>query len=174
MAREYDITKTAGQCHSCQAPLAPGTDYLATVREDAQGLRREDYCLACAEKGRGAGVEQGPGAEGVLAEWRARVPLKPPKKKLFVDDEVLIQFFRRLADSAEPARVTFRFVLALVLMRKKLLAYDKAGKTPDGRDAWNVHFRGTQEPAVVIDPHMDEAAIAQASQQLTEVLQGEL
>ena len=168
MAREYQISKLTGRCGACGKELAPGSEFVAAVRERTAELQREDFCPACWE---GRQPDQGP---GVLAEWRARVPQKQEKKKLFVNDEILIQFFRRLADSPDPGRVCFRFVLALVLMRKKVLVYDRLRKMEDGRDAWTMHFRHSQEPATVIDPHMDAEAIAKASQQLGEILEGEL
>jgi hypothetical protein len=170
MAREYSISRLASQCRSCGQELAPGSEFVATVREGAQELEREDFCPPCWEA---RPREPGSGAE-VLAEWRSRVPRKQEKKKLFVDDDLLVQFFKRLADSQEPSRLCFRFVLALVLMRKKVLVYDRLAKLEDGRDAWAMHFRQGQEPATVIDPHLDAEAIARVSQQLGEVLEGEL
>jgi hypothetical protein len=170
MAREYSISKTAAQCRSCGQELAPGSEFVAAVREGAQELEREDFCPTCWE----ARSRQPNQAPGVLAEWRSRVPQRQEKKKLFVDDELLVRFFNRLADSQEPSRQCFRFVLALVLMRKKVLIYDRLAKLDDGRDAWAMHFRQGQEPATVIDPHMDAEAIARVSQHLGEVLEGEL
>jgi hypothetical protein len=168
MAREYQISKVTGQCRSCQKELAPGSEFVATVREGPQELERQDFCPPC--------WEARPREEGapVLAEWRSHVPQKQEKKKLLVDDEILVQFFRRLGDSAETSRQGFRFVLALVLMRKRILVYDRLQKLPDGRDAWSMHFRQGQEAATVIDPHLDEESIARVSLQLGEVLEGEL
>jgi hypothetical protein len=131
---------------------------------------REDFCPPCWE----ARPRDGEAGGAVLAEWRARVPRKQEKKKLFVDDDLLVQFFKRLESSQEPSGQCFRFVLALVLMRKKMLIYDRLAKLPDGRDAWAMHFRQGQEAATVIDPHMDAEAIARVSQHLGEVLEGEL
>ena len=169
MAREYQISKLTGRCVACGKELAPGGEFVAAVREGPAELQRQDFCPPCWE---GRAPDQGP---QVLAEWRARVPQKQEKKpKLFVNDDILIQFFHRLADSPDAGRVCFRFVLALVLMRKKVLVYDRLQKQEDGRDAWTMHFRRDQAPVTVIDPHMDAEAIAKASQQLGEVLEGEL
>jgi hypothetical protein len=168
MAREYQISKLAGRCSSCNQELAVGSEFVATVHETPQELARQDLCLPCWQ------ARPADAGSSVIAEWRSRVPAKQEKKKLFVDDDVLVQFFKRLADSPEPERVCFRFVLGLVLMRKKVLIYDRLQKLEDGREAWNLHFRQGQEPAVVIDPKMAEESIARVSQQLGEVLEGEL
>ena len=86
---------------------------------------------------------------------------------------MLINFFERLEDADDPAKVQFRFVLALILMRKKMLVYDglKAGK---GDQPWLMHFRGSGKKCRVVDPHMDEDKIAEVSQQLGEILEGDL
>ena len=170
MAREYQISKLTGRCSSCGKELAQGDEFVAAVLPGTgdQEFARQDHCPACWES------RPKDGGPPVLAEWRSRVPQKEEKKKLFVDDEVLIQFFRRLESEDDPARRCFRFVLALVLMRKKLLVYDRLEKLEGGRDAWQMHFRRGGTAATVIDPHLDAEGIARASQQLGEVLEGEL
>ncbi|HUT58607.1 MAG TPA: hypothetical protein VNA25_12250 [Phycisphaerae bacterium] len=168
LAREYNIAKTSGLCGKCGRELTPGEEFIAVLIEPGEELQRQDFCGAC--------WDQRPGADdpGVLGEWRSRVPDARQKKRLFVDDEILIDFFQRLEGADEPARVSFRFVLALILMRKKLLVYDKADKLPDGRDVWSMHLRGGEQTFSVIDPHMDEQRIADVSQRLGEILEGEL
>lgn len=170
MAREYQISRLTGRCSSCGKELTPGTDFVASILPGTgeEEFSRQDHCPPCWES---RAKDAGP---AVLAEWRSRVPQKEEKKKLFVDDEVLIQFFNRLQSEDDPGRRSFRFVLALVLMRKKLLVYDRLEKLADGRDAWRMHFRRGGAAATVIDPHMDAEAISRVSQQLGEVLEGEI
>ena len=174
MAKEYNITRTAGRCAACQQELAPQQEFVATVRQvagpdDEDALVRQDYCLNCWEPAREATTAD----KSVFGIWHARVPTPKEKKKTFVDDELLVSFFDRLDDAAEPAKVQFRFVLALILMRKKLLTYDGI-ETGEGDQPWLVHFRGSGRKCKVADPHMDEDKIAQVSRQLGEVLEGDL
>ena len=108
----------------------------------------------------------------MVGTWRTRIPRPKEKKKLFVDDELLVNFFERLEGALPPEKVNFRFALALILMRKKLLIYDGSNKLPDGREVWAMHLKGG--PACeVLDPRLDEEKIAQVSQQLDEILEGE-
>ncbi len=174
MAKEYNITRTAGLCSACEQSLEPGQEFVATVREtvgddDETELVRQDYCLACWEPA----AEQTTADKAVLGIWHARATAPKEKKKTFVDDELLVSFFDRLEGADQPAKVQFRFVLALILMRKKLLAYD--GVEPgDGERPWLMHFRGAGRKCKVIDPHMDEEKIAEVSRQLGDVLEGDL
>ena len=175
MAKEYNITRTGGRCCACGRRMQPGEEFVATVRE-ADGaaeeeLLREDFCTACWE----AAGDEARSAPAVLGTWRSRVPAtKEKKRRAFVDDDLLIGFFQRIEGAREPARVQLRFVLALVLMRKKLLVYDRCDRGPDGRDVWTMHLKGEKKTCKVIDANMDEDKIAEASRQLGEILEGEL
>jgi hypothetical protein len=174
MAKEYNITRTAGRCTACQQELAARQEFVATVREvagpdDEDELVRQDYCLDCWGPAREATTAD----KSVFGIWHARAPAPKEKKKTFVDDDLLVNFFDRLEGADEPAKVQFRFVLALILMRKKLLAYD--GIEPGQADGpWLMHFRGSGRKCKVADPHMDEDKIAQVSRQLGEVLEADL
>jgi len=168
MAKEYEIDKTAGRCVVCGEVVAPGEELVATVTEVDEELRRDDYCLACWEA---APKDDRP---DVLGTWRTRVPRPKEKTKLLIDDDLLVDFFRRLEGDQTPARVNFRFVLALVLMRKKLLIYDRGEKRDDGTEIWTMHLRGLTDKYVVTDPHMDEDKIVEVSRQLGEIMEGEL
>lgn len=168
MHKEYDISKTSGLCCLCGKELSPGEQFVATVKYAGEELHREDFCTDCWD---GKAEEDAP---DVLGIWEARLAKPKEKKKLFVDDELLIDFFQRLEGACEPLKVDLRFVLALVLMRKKLLVYDSSRKLSDGRDLWTMHFKGGGQTSEVVDPHLDEQRIADLSRELGEILEAEL
>lgn len=168
MGKDYDISRTSGQCLACQKPLEPGEEFVATVREVEEELQREDFCLDCWQR------RQGEGSAEHFGVWRARVCPPQEKKRLLVDDSLIIDFFDRLEDAQTPAKISYRFVLALVLMRKKILVYEGMGKSPDGQDLWRMRFKGSDDVREVIDPRMDEQKIAEVSQHLGQIMEGEL
>ncbi|MCJ7545006.1 MAG: hypothetical protein MUP47_10695 [Phycisphaerae bacterium] len=139
MAREYNISKTACLCRSCQKHLEPGSELVATVREAGEELQREDFCLDCWS----ARPQQAD--HGLLGSWHSRVPASTEKKKLLVDDELLVNLFQRLEHPDTAAKANFRFVLALILMRKKLLVYDRT-EAMEGQETWVMHLRGDDTP----------------------------
>ena len=163
MGKEYEISKASGLCVACSKQMQPTEEFMGTVRETDEGFAREDYCIPCWE-GR-----KGESPEGVFAIWRSEIPRPTEKKKLFVDDDLLINFFERLSDAEEPTKINFRFVLALVLMRKKILIYDRMEKA-DGKETWQMHFKGKTEVQKVTDPHMDDEKSAEVSKSLGEIL----
>lgn len=169
MANQYNISKTSGQCCLCSRELQVGEEFVATVRQDEEDeFVREDFCASCWDS------QPDEQAAALLGVWRSRVPSSQTKKKLLVDDELLVSFFERLDGSDDPTKISFRFVLALALMRKKLLVYDGMKKLPDGRDVWNMHIKGGKQSHEVIDPDMDEEKIAEATRHLGQIVRGEL
>ena len=168
MSKEYNISKASGQCVACGRAMPPLEEFMAVLRETDEAFVREDYCLPCWQANPREETKERVGV------WRAHVPPPADRKRMFVDDEMLVNLFHRLEEATEPAKVNFRFVLALVLMRKKMLVYDRM-EIADGAEIWQMHFRGASEQVHrVTNPHLDEEKITEVSGHLGEILQGEL
>jgi hypothetical protein len=73
------------------------------------------------------------------------------------------------AEETEQEKINFRFVLALILMRKRRLKYD-ATKTEDGREIWRLRVVGEGVFTEVVNPHLDEEQIEQLSSQIGQIL----
>jgi hypothetical protein len=84
---------------------------------EAFGLKRLDVSMTA--------WDQGSRPDHLFSYWKTIVPTPNEKKQMFVDNDVLLNLLRRLADADQAQRLAFRFVLALILMRKKMLRYDK-------------------------------------------------
>jgi hypothetical protein len=172
MAKDYNISKPACLCQGCSRQLQPGEKFTAALKEAATAggdeYVREDYCQDCWP------AWQGKLGADILGVWQSAVPQGKEKKKVFIDDDLLINFFNRLENADTPAGVNLRFVLALVLMRKKLLVYDKMEKLDDSQEIWLMRFKGSDEVQRVVNPRLDEQKIADVSMQLGQILEGEL
>lgn len=184
----YDIERPTGQCAFTGRTLEPKETYIATLVEYEEpagegkggtsgagglGLKRVDVSMEAWERGRRP--------ENLFSFWKSTIPEPQEKKKLFVDDDVLLNLFRRLEDTDRADRLAFRFVLGLILMRKRILRYEGSETRVDeeGREQtwWRmVHKARGAEPETLemLDPHLDEARIQQVSDQLSEILEAEL
>ncbi len=156
-----EVGRPGNRCSVCGAEVPPGGKLMAALRDSpGDGFERIDVCDAC-----WPAFDRG----GLLAFWQAAVRAPGAKPKRFVDDAVLCDLFERLADAPEPAKVNFRFVLGLILMRKRLLAYE-ASREDAGRDVWVVRRRGSADRLDLLNPHLDEQQVAEVSQQLGDIL----
>jgi len=193
----YDIERPTGTCAVTGRKLEPGERYVAMLMEVDQspqstedkttaglGLKRLDVSMAGWQQ-----QEERP--TNLFCHWQATVPQPNEKKKLFVDDAVLMNLLARLADTDQPQRLAFRFVLALILMRKRLLRYDRTEKRPAQGDEgqteewWWVTPKldlskgplgkwNNEQPMAILNPKLDEQQIQQVTEQLGEILEAEL
>lgn len=161
---QWTVTKPAGVCAITGNAILPGDKFMGAIREVAEGIERVDISLDHwdhADK------------TGLLASWQTVMPKHEEKKKLFVDDTVLCTLFEKLGEATEPAKVNFRFVLGLILMRKRLVIYDQT-RQEEGRDIWVVRMRGRQDTLELVDPKLNADQTLEVSQQLGQVLNEEL
>ncbi len=160
----YDVARPHGRCHVTDRVIAPGEKFMAALRETPAGFERIDVSPEAWESF---------SRENVLAFWQAVMPRAEAKKRLFVDDTVLCELFERLADATEPVKLNFRFVLGLILMRKRLVIYENTRNESD-REIWQVRLKGRDDTLDLLNPKLDEQQIVEVSQQLSQVLSEEL
>jgi len=160
---EWEIDKPLGQCYGTGRKIQYGEEYFGALVETAEGLQRRDFCADYWEK-------EKPDA---FCHWRTRLPHPDQKKQIFVDDEMLLAFFDRLARETEQEKINFRFVLALILMRKRRLKYDSSRMDND-KEIWRLRFAGDKQTVEVINPHLDDEQIEQLSSQIGQILQTDL
>ena len=142
-----------------------GDKFMAALRETPTGFERLDISTSAWPQF---------DRKDVVGFWQTTMPQPEQKaKKLFVDDDVLCTLFERLADTSEPAKINFRFVLGLILMRKRLVVYETT-RSEEGRDVWVVRLKGREDRLDLVDPKLNEAQVAEVSQQLGEILNEEL
>jgi len=160
---QWQIERSEGKCAGTGRVLEPGEAYYAALIDSESGFERHDYSCDYWEQHR----------PEVFSFWKTQIPLPTQKKKLFVDDGVLVNLFERLADEKEPIKINFRFVLALILMRKRLLKYEDT-RRENGQEIWKMRFVREKEIHPVINPNLGDEQIEQVSQELSAILQGEL
>jgi hypothetical protein len=158
---EWEIDKPLGQCYGTGRQIEAGEEYFGALVETEEGLKRQDFCADYWNN-------QKPEA---FCYWKTRLPHTDEKKQMFIDDEMLMAFFERLAGEREAEKINFRFVLALVLMRKRRLKYDSS-KIEEGKEVWRLKIAGGDKEFVeLINPHLDERQIEELSSQIGQILQ---
>jgi hypothetical protein len=160
----YEVAKPLGKCAVTGEVIPTGEKFMAALRETPAGFERVDVSLPAWPKF---------DRKDVVGFWQTTMPAQEQKKKLFVDDEVLCDLFERLKDTTEPSKLNFRFVLGLILMRKKMLVYENS-RTEDAKDIWVVRFKGREDKLDLLNPKLDEAQVMEVSQQLGQILNEEL
>jgi hypothetical protein len=177
---QYTIGTSTRRCAATERELATGDRFVAALvqRPDAEQYERIDFCEDAWE--RGARPARGLVLYGF---WRGVVPDPTAKKKLLIDDQSLLELFEQSGEETagegngpeEKDRLAFRFVLALILLRKRLLVQEGSRKRN-----MLVRARGTPRPPEgpelmeVADPGLDDVAVARVTQMLGAVISGDV
>lgn len=157
---DWEIKKTLGQCFGTGREFEINEEYFAALVQGEEGLERRDFSTDYWNEAK----------PPVYCFWKTKMPNPEQKKKLFIDDDMLMAFFDRLADETDPEKLSFRFVLTLILMRKRKLKYD-ACEILDGQEVWTVKVTGADRQEKVVNPHLTEDQIEQLSGQMGQILQ---
>ncbi len=160
--KPWETVKPTGACAITGRELAEGEEFYAVLFEDGESFRRQDYALEAWTTP----------PEGAYCHFKSRVPVREPKqKRLFVDDEMLVNLFLRLAEETSPAKLQFRFVLSLILMRKRILRYEETVLDGD-HEFWQMRLVREQSLHRVLNPRLSDEQIEGVSRQLGAILQG--
>jgi hypothetical protein len=165
LEREYKIDASSRRCRACGHVFEVNEEYYSAVVETAQEnlLARHDFCGPCWKLPEG----------GYFSYWKARVPQPEPdthRGPRLIDMGRLMQLFEHLADSEEVQARRFRYVLALVLMRKRRLRVVESRRLKDGGEELTLREVGTQRTHAVSAPPVTEDEIRSVADRLREVL----
>jgi hypothetical protein len=152
---DYNIKPLGRTCSVSGQPLAPGSScYSALVLENGK-LARVDFA-----------EESWSGApQNAVAHWRADVPEVKETQENPLDPDSLFEYFERLSESPNEFQEKMRYVLALLLVRKRRLQID--GSRLDGDDSF-LQLSGTRGEGSyeIRDPELSDAEIEQLQIQL--------
>lgn len=163
MASDWEISRATGKCVATGRELAEGEVYYAALFETAEGFERRDYSTD--------GWQGVP--EGCFCHFKTRMPTRGRKPAtIAVDTGLLVTLFCRLEDDDSPMRQKFRFVLALLLMRKRLLRMDKSDRQ-DNQEIWHMRLATDKSIHQVVNPNLSNAEIERLSAQMTALLSGD-
>lgn len=163
MGNEWEMPRRGEACAACQREFLPGESMQAYLFESPEGYERRDYCATCR-----------PADEPfAVGSWKTRRPEPAAPKLPQFDLEALQRFFEQLDDAETAAKQQLRFVLALLLWRKKVLRFDRSG-TDDRGEVWHFAARQSQTTHAVVRPDLDEERLERLGEQLEVLLAGEV
>ncbi len=164
-ADKWDLEKGAGACASCGREFVPGDARLSGLYAEEGALVRRDYCEGC----------WGKRTPAEFSFWQTVVPepeeIEDKRRSLskLIDADTLFDILRDTLDNTAPQKTRFRFVIALMLMRRRKLKLVSIGrkKAPDDSEMRDVLVlkrtgRGQKQTFDVADVKMSEEEMVSA------------
>ena len=160
---DWEFAKSQHQCSRCQALLQELEEYYSALYDRPEGFQRIDLCQKC---------WQGP-SDDMFSFWKTQVPAKEARPRRFVNDDVLLDFFQRLEGATEDLKVNFRYILCLVLMRKKLLKFEGTRRDAVG-EFLKIKLRGQDAVQEVFNPDLTPEKMEQVTVEVGQILNVQL
>lgn len=159
MVSDYQIQPNSRRCAATGRELRPGERYYSALLEEGSQLVRRDYCSE---------AWAGP-PPGAFSFWTGRVPPPQENARPRFDDELLEECFHRLDGQTDPRRVNFRYVVALLLIRRKRLRLE--GSAADG-GVEVLTLRGSRDGSTyhVVNPRLTEDEMREVQDEVFQVL----
>jgi len=166
--RDYKIGASTRTCHSCGREFAAGDAYYSALVEagpEAEEMFvRRDFCPDCWR----------PDRDAYFSFWKTRVSEPPPARQAgprLVDLGRLMQLFEHLAEADREEARRFRYVLALVLMRKKRLRLVSSRRVAGRRgEELTLRESGSRRRHIVACPVLSEDEIRSVTDRLGDIL----
>ena len=160
MANESDwdkiVKKPQESCGICEEPLAPDGEFLTSLRITDEGFSRFDLHPDCDAGG------------DALAVWRwtRAKDLRPDSRRL--DLGFLSEFFKRLDGREEEHSHRVRWIVGLLLLRKKILVLTERSVRDDA-EVLHLSFRKSEKVYDVVDPNLDAEAMSSIEDDLSKI-----
>jgi hypothetical protein len=160
MLLDFEVQRCTRRCTATDRALEPGDTYYSVLEVQGADILRKDYC---------ADAWSGP-PETAFGWWKSRVPAPNSRKIKLAPNDVLLELFDQLAEQA--GREDIRYILTLLLIRRRVLRLEKAGNESGAHGAeYMVVYcpkRETTHEVTVAVP--SDERVEEIQQQLSELL----
>lgn len=163
MNQEWTIHGRAHQCAATGTQFADGEFFYTLLFDDKTGYRREDLSEE-AWKSRPAD------APAPFSFWRMKYTPPPPPEAETLGKQTAEDLLRRYMAENSPEHANARFLLAVMLERKRILKEIETKHAEDGTLLRIYEHAKTGEVFVVPDPQLRLDQLADVQQQVAQFL----
>jgi hypothetical protein len=156
---EYQIEANTRRCALSGRELRPGEKFYSVLFEEGGKFQRRDYSTE---------VWQGT-PPNAFSFWTGRIPTAEENPRPRFDDEMLLDCFQRLEGNEDLGRMNFRYVLALLLMRRKRFRFEEV-RSEGEREILCLRCVRTGNSHRVVNPRLTEDEMAAVQEEVFKVL----
>ncbi|MEM9084185.1 MAG: hypothetical protein AAGB34_11360 [Planctomycetota bacterium] len=161
----FDLGRRSGQCAATGEVLDPGTRVVAAL-VDVYDEASESFRVERLEFAEEAWSDDRR-PQGFIARWRTVVPERDDKANtIAIDADSMLGLFEQLEDTENDHRVALRYVLALLMIRKRML--EPAGS--EERGVLLVRLKNDETVHRVVEPALAADQLSELGARLSEAL----
>jgi hypothetical protein len=155
---DFKIHRSAHRCAKTDRQLKPGEMFCSALVVEGADVVRYDYAEEAWE---------GPPA-GVLGWWKSQVPAREARRAHWAPNDVMLDLFDRWAE--EQDKQDMRYVLTLLLLRRRVLRLEETQQDEEGRERLVVYCPRREATYTVPSVIPAEARIEEIQDNLTRLL----
>ena len=156
---DYDVQRCTRHCCRTGRQLEPGETYFSVLTAEGAELQRRDYSVEAWTRP----------PEEALGWWKSRLATPEARRRQWAPNDVMLQVFEELA--AEPTRQDMRYVLGLLLVRRRVFRLEETEQDPQGREVLVAYCPRNETTYKVPAAVPDEARIEEIQEELARLLQ---
>lgn len=164
MNQEWTIQSRSHACAVSGQPFAEGEYFYTLLFTDGAGFRREDLSEE-SFKARNDNVQP-------FSYWRAKYVPPPPPQQEAVSKQTAEDLLRQYMLESTPEHANARYILALMLERKRLLKEVEVKRSDDGSLTRIYEHTKSGEVFVIPDPELRLDQVAEVQAQVAGYLGG--
>lgn len=147
---DWEIHARSAVCQACPTEFVDKVTYHTILSFAPDGYTRMDICQTCWDTQYSQG---GMDRKGAFSHWRGKYKSAPPPQPEALPKETAETLLRKLIDSQDPAHANARYILGVMLERKRILKH----RDTIVKDGWSVlvyEHAKTQESLLIPDPKL--------------------
>ena len=112
---DFEVQRCTRSCAETGRAFEPGDSFYSVLIDDGAEIARKDYAIES---------WKGP-PDGALGWWKSTMPEANDKQPRLAPNDVMLDLFTRWSD--DEARLEMRYVLALLLIQRRVLREEGRG-----------------------------------------------
>lgn len=160
---EWKVNRSQRVCAVTAKVFAAGDSFFSALQEEGDSFVRYDYATD---------IWPDVDKSAFFSYWKTHIPEKDQEKKnrLKIDTEAFYTFFSSLRSQQKNRNPLFTYLLALILIRKRILRLDEIEKSPDG-EGLIIYDTRTKEEIRIDVPIVTEEDLQEARNELEQIFE---
>jgi hypothetical protein len=135
--------------------------YHTLLNVGTSGYTRRDLCATCFASA---------GRDGVISYWQGEYKLPPPPAPEAIQKETAETLLRKLVKSTDPSHESARYILAVMLERKRILKHRDTVHEESGAEVLVYEHARTGESFTIPDPKLRLDQLARVQEEVSALL----
>ena len=162
---DYEVRRCTRHCETSGRELAPGEPFYSVLVVDGAQTLRHDYSVE---------AWQGPPARAI-GWWKSQIAEQSAGWKRWAPNDVMLHFFdelgERLDKQEQPDTQDMRYVLSLLLVRRRVMRLEESETDEQGREIMVLYCPRREATYRIPIATPDEARIEVIQEELAKLLE---